>query len=89
MQFLPAIKPPLTRDPKVIAREAPAGAHLPYARHIDDATIETRDGLLCQTIKLGGLLFETAKSVMCKHEPGIHRAENAMTAEHYNQIPLR
>lgn len=58
MQLLP----PLTRDPKVIAREAPAGAHLPYGRHIDDATIETRDGLLLQTIKLGGLLFETAES---------------------------
>ncbi|WP_271438292.1 VirB4 family type IV secretion/conjugal transfer ATPase [Pontixanthobacter luteolus] len=58
MQFLPA----LTRDPKVIAREAPAGAHLPYARHIDDVTIETRDGLLMQTIRLGGLLFETADS---------------------------
>ncbi|QUL36884.1 VirB4 family type IV secretion/conjugal transfer ATPase [Erythrobacter sp. JK5] len=58
MQFLS----PLTRDPKVIAREAPAGAHLPYARHIDDATIETRDGLLMQTIRLGGLLFETADS---------------------------
>ncbi|MXP45965.1 VirB4 family type IV secretion/conjugal transfer ATPase [Altererythrobacter luteolus] len=58
MQFLPA----LTRDPKVVAREAPAGAHLPYARHIDDVTIETRDGLLMQTIRLGGLLFETADS---------------------------
>lgn len=58
MQLLP----PLTRDPKVAAREAPAGAHLPYARHIDDATIETRDGLLMQTIRLGGLLFETADS---------------------------
>lgn len=54
--------PPLTRDPKVIARETPAGAHLPYARHIDDVTIETRDGLLMQTIRLGGLLFETADS---------------------------
>lgn len=58
MQFLP----PLTRDPKLIAREAPAGAHLPYARHIDDATVETRDGLLVQTIRLRGLLFETAES---------------------------
>ena len=58
MQLLP----PLTRDPKVIAREVPAGAHLPYVRHIDDATIETRDGLLMQTIRLGGLLFETADS---------------------------
>ena len=56
MQFLP----PLTRDPKVAAREMPAGAHLPYARHIDAHTIETRDGLLMQTVRLGGLLFETA-----------------------------
>ena len=56
MQFLP----PLTRDPKVAALEMPAGAHLPYARHIDAHTIETRDGLLMQTVRLGGLLFETA-----------------------------
>jgi type IV secretion system protein VirB4 len=52
----------LTGDPKVVARETPAGAHLPYARHIDDVTIETRDGLLMQTICLRGLLFETADS---------------------------
>lgn len=58
MQLLPA----LTRDPKVVAREAPAGRHLPYARHVDPHTIETRDGLLLQTIHLRGLLFETADS---------------------------
>ncbi|MDN3644623.1 VirB4 family type IV secretion system protein [Pontixanthobacter aestiaquae] len=63
MQFLsPLIKPALTRDPKVIANERPAGAHLPYARHLDDSTIQTRDGTLMQTIRLGGLLFETADS---------------------------
>lgn len=56
MQFLP----PLTRDPKVIAREASAGRHLPYARHIDARTIATRTGLLMQIIHLRGLLFETA-----------------------------
>jgi type IV secretion system protein VirB4 len=44
----------------VIAREKSAGAHLPYARHVDDVTIETNDGLLIQTIRLDGLLFETA-----------------------------
>ena len=43
-------------------REEPAGKHLPYARHLDARTIETRDGLLLQTIRLGGLLFETADS---------------------------
>ena len=56
MQLLP----PLTRDPKVAQREKSAGSHLPYARHVDDVTIETRDGLLLQTIRLRGLLFETA-----------------------------
>jgi type IV secretion system protein VirB4 len=56
MQLVPA----LTRDPRVIAREKPAGAHLPYARQVDDHTIETRDGLLMQTMQLRGLLFETA-----------------------------
>ncbi|HYU96188.1 MAG TPA: VirB4 family type IV secretion/conjugal transfer ATPase [Sphingomicrobium sp.] len=56
MQLLPA----LTRDPAVAAREQPAGRHLPYARHVDDHTIETRDGLLLQVIQVRGLLFETA-----------------------------
>ncbi|CAN5192822.1 VirB4 family type IV secretion system protein [soil metagenome] len=42
------------------AREQPAGARLPYARHVDDATIQTRDGRLIQFIKLEGLAFETA-----------------------------
>lgn len=58
MQLLPAV----TSDPRVVAREAPAGRHLPYARHVDDHTIETRDGMLMQVIHLRGLLFETADS---------------------------
>ncbi|MEY2926795.1 MAG: hypothetical protein RL367_1272 [Pseudomonadota bacterium] len=41
-------------------REKPAGFHLPYARLVDDHTVETRDGLLLQVIHLRGLLFETA-----------------------------
>lgn len=52
--------PPLTRDPKALAREVPVGAHLPYLRHVDGVTLETRDGLLLQTLHLSGLLFETA-----------------------------
>jgi type IV secretion system protein VirB4 len=56
MQLLPA----LTKDPKAAAREQAAGSHLPYARHVDDHTIETRDGISCQVIQLRGLLFETA-----------------------------
>ena len=41
-------------------REASAGARLPYARHVDDVTIATRDGMLMQVIHLTGLPFETA-----------------------------
>jgi type IV secretion system protein VirB4 len=52
--------PPLIAERRQASREKPAGAHLPYARHVDDVTLETRDGLLMQTIRLGGLLFETA-----------------------------
>ena len=56
MQFLP----PLTTKPHAAAREQPSGKHLPYARHVNDHTIETRDGLLMQVIQVRGLLFETA-----------------------------
>jgi len=58
MQLVPA----LNADPKTAAREQPVGKHLPYARHVDDFTIETRDGMLMQFIQLRGLLFETADS---------------------------
>ena len=44
-------------DPR---REVLAGHRLPYARHLDDATIETRDGRLLQFIHLTGFPFETA-----------------------------
>ncbi len=51
----------LTRAPKPDQqREQPAGARLPYARHVDDATIETRDGRLIQVLHLAGFPFETA-----------------------------
>lgn len=56
MQLLPA----LTREARAVEREQPAGSHLPYARHVNDHTLETRDGLLMQVIHLRGLLFETA-----------------------------
>ncbi len=56
MQLLPA----MTTKAPIWAKEQAAGSHLPYARHVDDVTLQTRDGLLLQTIKLGGLLFETA-----------------------------
>jgi type IV secretion system protein VirB4 len=55
VQFLPPLRP-VVRPSK----ERSAGAHLPYLRHVDARTIETRDGQLLQIIKLRGLLFETA-----------------------------
>jgi len=51
-----------------------AGEHLPYARHIDSVTIETRDGLLMQTIRLGGLLFETADGEELNYRSGLRDA---------------
>jgi type IV secretion system protein VirB4 len=56
MQLLP----PLTNKANAAEREQPSGKHLPYARHVDDHTVGTRDGLLCQVIQVRGLLFETA-----------------------------
>jgi type IV secretion system protein VirB4 len=56
MQLLPAV----ASDRRTVAREQAAGKHLPYGRHVDAHTIETRDGLLMQVIHLRGLLFETA-----------------------------
>ena len=56
MQLLPS----LSQGARTVRREQPAGTHLPYARHVNDCTLETRDGLLLQTIRLRGLLFETA-----------------------------
>ena len=53
---------PLTTRTGAAEKEQPSGKHLPYARHIDDHTIETRDGLLMQIIQVRGLLFETADS---------------------------
>ncbi len=44
-------------------RETSAGSKLPYARHLDDQTLETRDGMLLQVVQLAGLAFETADTV--------------------------
>ena len=56
MQLLPR----LSGDARAFQRERSAGTNLPYARMIDDRTIETRDGMLMQVLRLGGLMFETA-----------------------------
>jgi type IV secretion system protein VirB4 len=43
-----------------LQREKSAGERLPFARHLDDRTLETRDGLLIQVLHLEGFPFETA-----------------------------
>ena len=45
---------------RLAKKETAIGERLPYARHIDEATLLTRDGLLIQTLKLEGFPFETA-----------------------------
>ena len=50
----------MTSKAPIWAKEQSAGLHLPYASHVDDVTLRTRGGMLLQTIRLGGLLFETA-----------------------------
>jgi type IV secretion system protein VirB4 len=70
MQFLPA----LTKEARVVAREKPAGHHLPYAAHRDDHTITTRDGLLMQCIQLRGLMFETADTSEINYRKGLRDA---------------
>ena len=45
---------------KAARRERPIAHHVPYTRHVDDATLGTKDGRLLATIKLDGFCFQTA-----------------------------
>lgn len=70
MQLLP----PLSQGARTVKREQPAGLHLPYARHVNDHTLETRDGLLLQVIHLRGLLFETADTAELNYRKSLRDA---------------
>ncbi|HZK99722.1 MAG TPA: VirB4 family type IV secretion/conjugal transfer ATPase [Caulobacteraceae bacterium] len=62
----------LTRAPRPDERhEQAAGSRLPYARHIDDATIETRDGRLLQVLHLAGYPFETADTLELNYRKSV------------------
>jgi type IV secretion system protein VirB4 len=52
-------------------RESTIGRMLPYARHVDDATIVTHDGSLLQVIKIDGLAFETSDSEELNYRKGV------------------
>ncbi len=59
-------------DPAQAARrERPAGERLPYARHLDDTTIETRDGLLLKILHLQGFAFETADTAELNYRKAV------------------
>lgn len=55
-------------------RERAAGAHLPYARHVNDRVIATRDGLLLTFIQLDGFAFETAEAEEINHRKALRDA---------------
>ncbi len=60
--------------PPSFAREQTVGSCLPYACHIDDHTLLLRDGTLLQSIRLGGLLFETADTDELDYRKGLRDA---------------
>lgn len=58
----------------IAKRERPAGARLPYGRHVDDRTVETRDGMLLTVIELAGLAFETVETEEINYRKAIRDA---------------
>jgi type IV secretion system protein VirB4 len=48
-------------------KEKLAGDRLPYARHLDDRTIQLRDGAVMSSIHLTGLPFETEDADQLNH----------------------
>src|SRR5262249_27006285 len=55
-------------------RESSVSRMLPYARHVDDATMVTHDGSLLQVIKIDGLAFETADSDDLNYRKGVRNS---------------
>lgn len=47
------------------------GSRLPYARHLDDATVVLRDGMLMQVLHLRGFPFETADTEELNYRKGV------------------
>jgi type IV secretion system protein VirB4 len=53
------------------AKEARAGDRLPYASHLDGATLALRDGSAMRMIQVPGLPFETEDSAALDHHLGV------------------
>ncbi len=48
-----------SRAARIAARDAGSAKHIPYVRHLDPCTLETRSGDLVQVIRVDGKSFET------------------------------
>ena len=52
-------------------KEARAGDRLPYATHLDDRTLQLRDGALMQAVAVAGMPFETETADQLNHMLGV------------------
>ena len=52
-------------------KEQRAGERLPYSRHIDDSTLQLRDGSLMRVVHLNGLAFETEDAEHLNHTQAV------------------
>ncbi|MEM7570353.1 MAG: VirB4 family type IV secretion/conjugal transfer ATPase, partial [Pseudomonadota bacterium] len=52
---------------RLFARETGIAKHLPYDRHVDDMTIQLKDGAFMQSFQLDGFAFETADTEELNH----------------------
>lgn len=52
-------------------KEAKVGARLPYAAHLNDTTIQLRDGGLMQSLSIAGMPFETEDADQLNHMLGV------------------
>ncbi len=65
--FARSAAPPRRPRPAPLRAEPPIGDRLPYAAQIDERTVITRDGLLCQFLHIAGLPFETVETGDLNH----------------------
>ncbi len=56
-----------SRMQKLFSRETGIAKHLPYAAHVDDKTIQLKDGGFMQSFQLDGFAFETADTEELNH----------------------
>jgi type IV secretion system protein VirB4 len=75
-------------------KEVRVGSRLPYAGHLDETTLRTRDGLLVQTLHLSGFPFETAPDEELNYRKAIREtvlrgAANSQLAVYHHVVRRR